>query len=593
MTSLKGAVCGPVKAEGIVPVARTALATRITRELDRHGSVVVTGRAGVGKTYLVDNSVYAQCSPRFGSMIRWSPEIEGHLASRTREFVPNWNPPVLLLVDDVVGPEALPDILLNHGLQLIIVSHASARRWRHVPNFPALVEVGPFEREESVRFLTANLDGITEADADRLAAHLGDLPLALDRAVRRFGPDTSVDGFLQRIKPVAHLLVNDRDPSSRSPTPEGEVRSAVEELPVSGRLAPRIVAGALALMDGAPYPAALLDVQPPWQPWRTASVSLPPERRVPLHSLTATVLPDLERRGLLRIADGNAHLVWLTCQSVQRALRPLERARAAQLAETMLLSLLPDSKGDAEWGHWPTWRASHRALNTIDPSCMTTAPGRHALLAACDYLIGQGRPAEASQRLLALRETWRHTENIPLSLRLKTLDLLGRASYESGDIQKARRYGGTALRARQQTDHEWRLNPCALSGAAHWALATQRYDWLEELRRLAQALPDQRLALRIHSFAMLVHVESLYGLCLADPLKKIVRSQCDILTPEHPHSLFTMVVLARSYQRSGRADEARATLLKVLELRNKSLGPGHPHTQATAVEVHGQHREFE
>lgn len=61
-----------------------------------------------------------------------------------------------------------------------------------------------------------------------------------------------------------------------------------------------------------------------------------------------------------------------------------------------------------------------------------------------------------------------------------------------------------------------------------------------ELRRLARCLPDQRLELRIESLDMLVRVQSLYGMCLADSIHELLCAQRDILSPEHPHTLFTM-----------------------------------------------------
>ncbi|WP_107483831.1 tetratricopeptide repeat protein [Streptomyces sp. SA15] len=50
--------------------------------------------------------------------------------------------------------------------------------------------------------------------------------------------------------------------------------------------------------------------------------------------------------------------------------------------------------------------------------------------------------------------------------------------------------------------------------------------------------------------------------------------------------------MARAYHRAGRPEESRHTLSKVLELRTQVLGPGHPHTQATAVELYGQSHEL-
>lgn len=88
-------------ASGLVLIGRRALTSRIVRELNRYGTVVVVGGAGVGKTHVIEHGVYAQCSaqPEFGAVIRWSYDLQEYLASRSGEFVPNWGPPVLLLAD--------------------------------------------------------------------------------------------------------------------------------------------------------------------------------------------------------------------------------------------------------------------------------------------------------------------------------------------------------------------------------------------------------------------------------------------------------------------------------------------------------------
>ncbi|MEV7843436.1 tetratricopeptide repeat protein [Streptomyces cyaneofuscatus] len=576
-----------------LPIGRPALASRITSALNHRGMVVVVGGAGVGKSHLIEHGVYAQCLEEFGSVVTWSPERAEYLTSRTDEFVPDWPPPVVVLLDDAVGPQSIPDALLNRGFQFIIVSRAPAAAWRHLSNSPAVVEVGLFDREESVRFLMTNIQGLAEADADRLAEHLDDLPLALDRAVRLFTPDATVDSFLLSAGRHIELLVRDEHPGVRPSSVEVAIREAVAGLPAGPGATPRSVLGALALMDSKPYPVPRMDVPPPWPPWRSAVNGLPPERQVPLHSLATVVVPDLECRGLVRMVDGGARVPWVTSHLVRRALSSADLELAAHTAEVMLLGTVPDSQGEAAWEYWPSWRMSARALVAVAPGCMSTAPGRLALLAACDFLIEQGSAADARVRLLALREAWRNTEGVPFEPRVRALDLLGRASYELGDLPSARRYGAIAFRARRLADDRWRHDPVALAGAAHWALAAGHQKWLVELRRLARYLPDQRLALRIDSFGMLVHIRSLYGPCLADSIHELLGDQRDIISPEHPHTLFTMDLLADAYHRSGRADEARETLAKVLELRARTLGPGHPHTRAAAMKWYVRSHEEE
>lgn len=581
MTLPEGAAGGvPGAGAGhLIRVDRPALASTIFQELNRRGTVVVTGSPGVGKTYLIEHGVYPRCSEHFKSMVRWTDQIRKHLTSPTGEFVPNWHRPVLLLLDDVAGPESFPDVLLAHDLQLIVVSRAPAARWRHFP--AVVVEVGAFSREESVRFLRDNLGRMTEAEAERLAEHLGDLPLALAEAVRWFTPGVTVDDFLRKVRTHAPVMFGAGRGGDRASSLMDEVRRCVHDLPETGELSPRIVLGALALTDGVPFPAFSLDAQLRLPGWRSALNGLPPDRRVPLHGLAA-VLRDLERRGLVRMADGEVHLVWLTCQLVRHALAPAELERSARLAEAMLLGTVPDSKGEARWEDRLHWQASAPVLNAIDPACLTTSPGRHALLAACDSLLEQGRAAEARDRLSVLRETWKRTKNVPLDLRLKALDLLARASHELGETRLACRYGETAFRARRAANGRREFDAVTLAGAAHWAWAAQRVDWLTELRQLAEDIPDQRLALRIGSFAMLLGVQSPFSLCLAEPIDEIFRAQRDILGADHPHTLFTMDLLAHAYDQSGRADEARTTFIETLKLRTLALGARHPDTQATA-----------
>ncbi|MFB8207609.1 hypothetical protein [Streptomyces sp. NPDC056010] len=493
----------------------------------------------------------------------------------------------------MAGPESIPDVLLNHGLQLIVTSRAPAADWHRLPTSPSVVEVGPFDREESVRFLMSNLRGLAEADVDRLAEHLDDLPLALDRAARLFAPGTTVDSFLLRVARDIHLLVGDDHSGAGAPSVEAAIREAVESLPAGAGMTSRSVLGALALMEGQPYPTPRADVPPPWPPWRSANGSLPPERQFPLHSLAAVVMPDLERRGLVKPVDGGVRVAWITGHLVRRVLSPKDHELAAQAAEMMLLGTVPDSPGTAAWEYWPSWRRSARALVAIDPGCMTTAPGRRALLAACDSLIAQGDARRALARLLTLREAWRNMEGVPLDARTQALDLLGRASYELGDLRSASSYGASAFRARRLANDLWERDPLALSGAAHWALATGHQGWLVKLRQFAEWLPDQRLALRIGSFEMLVRARSVYGLCLADTIHELLCVQSDLLSPEHPHTVFTMELLSDAYYRSGRSDEARAALSKVIELRTRTLGPGHPHTRAVVTKEHLRYHEEE
>src|SRR5580704_879835 len=83
---------------------------------------------------------------------------------------------LLLVFDNAENPADVTPWLPGGG-HVLITTRASG--WAEVA---APVEVDVLTRAESVALLQARVDGLTGADADRLAAELGDLPLALAQA---------------------------------------------------------------------------------------------------------------------------------------------------------------------------------------------------------------------------------------------------------------------------------------------------------------------------------------------------------------------------------------------------------------------------
>ncbi|HEX4811799.1 MAG TPA: FxSxx-COOH system tetratricopeptide repeat protein [Nonomuraea sp.] len=84
----------------------------------------------------------------------------------------------LVIFDNAEEPEFIKDFIPRGPGHVLITSRNS--RWSdHEPT----IEVDVFRREESTSFLRRRLgDAVTDAEADRLADKLGDLPLALEQA---------------------------------------------------------------------------------------------------------------------------------------------------------------------------------------------------------------------------------------------------------------------------------------------------------------------------------------------------------------------------------------------------------------------------
>ncbi|MEV5258133.1 tetratricopeptide repeat protein [Streptomyces anulatus] len=557
----------------------------IVERLSRDGLVLVTGRAGVGKSHLIEHEVAPRCVGRFLSTVPLVGLPQSQMEEFIREYASKLHPPTLLVLDGVLDTEFLPEALLRRGFELIVVSRTAPVGWRHVAK---VVEVGPFSRGESVQFLTSNRRGLTAEEADRLAERLGDRPRALTWSLRWLEPGVTVDRFLRKARTNAHVMFAEQ-PGDQAPSLVAEVRRALDALPHSGLLSPRDLLGALALIDAVPFPVSGVEAQPSRLGWRSALNELPQERRMPFYNL-AGALRILEQHGLVRVTEGEASLVWLDCQLVRQVLSPAETRRAACLAETMLLATVPASGGVALWEDWPSWEASASAFNAIDPRFVETAAGRYALLASCDYLVERDRAGEARDRLLELRSVWNRTKVVPWEFRLRAIDLLAQASFRINDTTAARHYASTSYRTRKAV--QGLLHPDTLASTAHWAFVSGRIDRLTLLRPLAKDVPDQRLALRISAFIAALRMRSFHDFCPVEEIEEIVRGQSDILGPEHPHTLVTADLLARAFSRAGEPEKAIAQYEKTLECRTRTLGPGHAHTTATSTALYRQRREL-
>ncbi|MFF9286527.1 tetratricopeptide repeat protein [Streptomyces griseosporeus] len=161
---------------------------------------VVHGLGGVGKTQLAVEYAYRYRSTyRFVAFVdAEDPDlVPSQFASLARELglaevnsdqaVPRVygalrdHRPWLIIFDNGERPgpllDALPSGDLGSGGHLIVTT-----RLRGWSGRAGVVDLDVFSRQEAVELLTRRVSGMTAAVADRIAEHLGDLPLALEQA---------------------------------------------------------------------------------------------------------------------------------------------------------------------------------------------------------------------------------------------------------------------------------------------------------------------------------------------------------------------------------------------------------------------------
>ncbi|MFD6275243.1 FxSxx-COOH system tetratricopeptide repeat protein [Streptomyces sp. NPDC060209] len=372
---------GQPKIMGNVPpknpnfTGRESLLAAVERQLREDETTAVLphalhGMGGVGKSQIAVEYVYRH-SGEF-NVIWWIPSEQENLilgaladlarnlglevgpqanaavpavreALRTGKPFDNW----LLVFDNAEDIEAVRSFFPNGGPGKIIVTSRN-REWERVAT-PLSVDV--FDRDESIALLQRRARGLSSGDADRLAAALGDLPLAVEQAgAWHAATGMPVDeylGLLEERRPEIHELV----PSPDYPLPV----AAVWDISL-GRLsqdnpAARQLLEICACMAPEPIPLNL------FRGGRNVQVTpeLDPVLRDPL--LLARATRDLSKLSLVRLDHKTSTLQMhrLMQNVIVARMDPEERARMTRAAHLLLTTAKPGAPASPD--QWPAYQA--------------------------------------------------------------------------------------------------------------------------------------------------------------------------------------------------------------------------------------------
>ena len=127
----------------------------------------------------------------------------------------NW----LVVFENANRPEDIKPYLPSGAGHVLVTS----RNPRWTAEVAQAVQIGVFDRADSVDFVRRRTPDVVVADADRLAAHLADVPMALDQASAvRAATGRDVDGYLHDYDELAGAAgVPDADPGLLGPGRRG------------------------------------------------------------------------------------------------------------------------------------------------------------------------------------------------------------------------------------------------------------------------------------------------------------------------------------------------------------------------------------
>ncbi|WP_461081900.1 FxSxx-COOH system tetratricopeptide repeat protein [Streptomyces deserti] len=479
----------------------------------------------------------------------------------------------LIVFDNAEDPERLAEYLPSGTGHVLITSRNP--RWHGVAS-PLDIDV--LARRESVTLLRSRTSWLSEADAERLAEALDDLPLALVQAAEVL-TTTTVDEYLALLASSASEVTDEGRPLDYPWSLAAQIRLSMERLQAQDPEAAAVLR-ACALLAPEPFPLFAATAH-------EADSASSVDRTLVDRRTRNRVLSEVNRHGLARVAGGSLHLHRLTQAVLRDQLSSEECASAAHDASLLLAAACPGRASDP--ATWPRWPDLLPHLLAIDPTDLVTAAARYAACEACRYLVDRGSAPAVLPRLEALHQAWTALLGPDHEHTWWAVNYLAQAYAAVGEPDQAHALHNDLFDRQRRVlgeDHGHTLaTECYL---AIWLAALGR---VEEARELGQdTLNRQRRVLgEDHPGALLTASNLaiwLAGLGRVEEARELGQDtwnrQRRVLGEDHPDTLTTACNLAVDLAGLGRSEEARELAEDTWNRQRRVLGEDHPATLSTA-----------
>jgi tetratricopeptide (TPR) repeat protein/cellulose biosynthesis protein BcsQ len=330
---------------------------------------------------------------------------------------PRW----LIVLDNADAPEELHDFLPTSTGHIIITSRNP--HWTEKYHIPRL-DVDVFARGESVELLQRRVRRLPNADADRIADALGDLPLALEQAAAWLAltGSTTADYLTELNARTARVLDQQAPPNQPSTT--ASVRLSFDRLRQESPAAARLLQ-LFAFLAPEAIPFRLLESE------RLSDylTELDPTMHDPL--LQRTLISVIGRYALARVntATGGAVVHRLTQGIIRDGLEDEQQKAIRDELWRILASVKRGDREDSD--NWPLYEELRAHLETSGAIDASRPDVRILFLYLAAYLRYRGDYISAEDLVARVHERWLelHGEDDTLTMRLLS---------ERGNIARAR-----------------------------------------------------------------------------------------------------------------------------------------------------------
>jgi tetratricopeptide (TPR) repeat protein len=443
------------------------------------------------------------------------------------------------------------------------------------------IAVDVFTRAESVALLLAQVPDLGEADADRLAEALGDLPLALAQAC---GVMTEtgmpVDEYLDLLGSHAGAVMAAGAPVGYPSSLAATVRVAATRLGGEDPAAARLLE-LLALLGPEPVPLWLFDA--------TTRVLEDPLAGVAADTLALRrCVGRLRRYGLVQVGAETVVMHRLTQAIIRDDLGPAGREAGRATAEALLVAARPNDGTGPPWS--PRWVQLMPHILATDPATASNAEMQDLACDALWHMRSRGAARAALPIAEQLYQAWRGRYGEDASCVLRAATNLGAIYAVSGRYQLAREVDEATLARYRRT-----------LGADHPDTLRSAHNLASDLLRIGQiqqALEADEDA-RFEHVAGDDHPDTVGGATVlakdvlaVEEIEKALHLDEDtlarrrrVLGDDHPETLRSAHHLAVDLWWLGRHDQARALAEDAQARRRRVLGDDHPDTLQVSSDI--------
>jgi hypothetical protein len=453
------------------------------------------------------------------------------------------------------------------------------------------VEVDVLTRAESVEMLQHRVPGISGADADRLAAALGDLPLAIAQAAGFVAGTAMPAGqYLRLLQTRAGQLLDRAVPRTYPRSLAAATAVTAAQLAAHDRAAVEL-ASLCAFLAPEPIPEDVFTGAAGLLPGGLAEQAADPMAwRQTVAHLAGQSLTRVDHRGL--------QMHRLTQAILRDQLTPDRAAATRRCTEAILAASDPGDPPNPDT--WARWAQLMPHVLAADLAATDNPALRELVRRVCWYLIERGDARTPRDLVSHLYPQWRDRLGEDHEHTLMAAHYLAWALLELGRYAESRDLNEDTLERRRRVlgdDH-----PDTLNSAHNLAVVLRElgdvqaardldHDNLDRHRRVLGQ--DHPSALRSAS-GLAADLRELGQVQAARDLDEdTLERRRRVLGQDHPDTLYSAYNLAADLRELGQLQAARDLDEDTLGRRRRVLGQDHPDTLRSAYNLAAELREHD